>query len=537
MTEWKSGTVSCTRHKMAASTAPLSDHLVDPEKCPENVDDAGAFFQTIEGKSEENSDYVDIDLSVKCRGCFAQEDEMHFLFTVFNQEMTLADILKETTFFECKEDDNLPPYLCTRCTSTLVDFFNFKIRFQETDAYIQDLISKALATQDTKPDLESTSDFFQVLENGSEQDDNDDDDEFHENANLKQPNAIKPEKYIPDIKKISGLSTHCDLCPDSFATENECETHLAKEHGHNPFAKFTAFRQLIVEHSKSVALEKRKRKHLAMEMKEKEMESMPGKFCRFCNKKFPEEEFQLHWETHKIHVCELCGFKVVKKSELNVHQSSVHSDVRNFACGHCNKTFKTKGLRKRHEYTLHINPRAFCCELCGQRFNDLATMRTHVQLKHVGSREYVCPICGLDFPLKATLNKHILRHNKNRPPAHYCQICSSGFKDKSSLRRHHLVKHTNDFVKPKCEVCGKTYCSKTKLRFHVERHHSGKPPVRRGRGRGASNYLGVTCRKPAHYDVSTSGSEEEEDDSDSDSESTEDDNDVRPVEPKVKVEY
>lgn len=45
-------------------------------------------------------DKLEIDLSVKCRGCFAEDPEMHYLFTVFDQQLSLADILMQTTSFE-----------------------------------------------------------------------------------------------------------------------------------------------------------------------------------------------------------------------------------------------------------------------------------------------------------------------------------------------------------------------------------------------------------------------------------------------------
>lgn len=79
---------------MAASKVCSSEILKNQSGTPENCDN----FQTV--VKIEDVDDLDIDLSVKCRGCFAEDPKMHYLFAVFDQDLSLADILMETTAVE-----------------------------------------------------------------------------------------------------------------------------------------------------------------------------------------------------------------------------------------------------------------------------------------------------------------------------------------------------------------------------------------------------------------------------------------------------
>ncbi|ERL88983.1 zinc finger protein 337 [Dendroctonus ponderosae] len=448
---------------MAASNVCSSEILKKHSGISENYDN----FQTV--VKIEDGEKLDIDLSVKCRGCFVEDPKMHYLFAVFDQHLSLADILIETTAVECTLDDGFPPYLCTRCTTSLIDFFNFKIQLHKTELYVRTLLANTSSSNVIEAQSECNADDFILDEkHGTFQSQYDSQDD--NSVDIKSFNHVKD---TPDIKNLSGLSSpRCETCLLVLKDIDECETHMAKKHGKNPFEKYGLFRQQITEQAKAAIKERKKRRFQEYTLKKEILMMEPGKYCRICKAKYPEDEFSAHWALHKKHVCEECGHRCVKKSDLHIHMLSVHNDERNFSCADCDKSFKTKPLLKRHQ-VVHLNPRTYCCDLCGQRFNDGGTLKTHIQLKHIRSRDFICPICGLSFPMKATLEKHILRHNKNRPASFSCHICSIGFKDKSSLTRHHLVKHSNIFVKPSCQFCGKSYYSSTKLNYHIERQHSG----------------------------------------------------------------
>lgn len=56
---------------------------------------------TVEIKLENlnDCDTVEIQLGTKCRGCFTEESEMHYLYSVIDQKLSLADILTQTTSY------------------------------------------------------------------------------------------------------------------------------------------------------------------------------------------------------------------------------------------------------------------------------------------------------------------------------------------------------------------------------------------------------------------------------------------------------
>lgn len=443
-----------------------SDENLTEITMPEKGSGLQSFSKNF-GETDE-SDKLEIDLAVKCRGCFAEDPEMHYLFTVFDQKLSLADILMQTTHYQCREDDGFPPYLCTKCTTCLIDFFNFKIQYQKTDLYVRTLLGKL--DQDCQESTETVAVKNEAhSDEGSIGEENDD----YEPSYEPEHREDKKVKFEPsEIYDIDGGSQNCDICDLDFINHRTQTTHMAKEHGKNPFTKYQVFRNVVLENERAAMLAKKRLKQKEEDLRQEMLLSMPGKLCRICRVKYPEEEFQAHWEQHKINVCEQCGYKCVRKSDLELHIQGVHGVERKYCCQLCGRGFKTKPLLKRHQ-VVHLNPRRYCCDLCGQRFNDSGTLKTHMHLKHDGSRDFVCPICGLAFPMKPTLDKHIIRHNKNRPASFYCELCPAAFRDKSSMTRHHLVKHTSEFQRPICQFCGKSYCSKTKLRMHIERHHSG----------------------------------------------------------------
>ncbi|XP_030750557.1 zinc finger protein 175-like [Sitophilus oryzae] len=438
---------------MAASNEPsdeiLTHHFVHVNDCLDPVQ------IKLENLDELNN--LEINLGIKCRGCFTEDPEMHYMFTVIDEKFNLADILGQTTSYIIKEGDGFPPYLCTKCTNCLVDFYNFKIQFEKTNLYIRTLLCKPTEICSPLNNIQSESEIYA---------------ESDIESNYKKVDRTN-EISIPDITEIQGqVTSFCNACNLEFKTRDEYDTHMAREHGENPFEKYALFRKLFEKNRMAQMKEQKKLKHARVDREEIKLFQMPGRLCRLCQRKFPEEEFRAHWEKHKNQICEHCGHKFVKKSDLDVHKQSVHSTERNFECQICNKRFKTKQLLNRHG-VVHTNPRSHVCHQCGDRFNDRSTLNTHIQLKHIRSRDFVCSICGLAFPMKPTLEKHILRHNKERPPTFFCSLCNAGFKDKSSLKRHHLMKHTDNYERPQCHFCEKRYSSNAKLRFHIERHHSG----------------------------------------------------------------
>lgn len=71
-------------------------------------------------------------------------------------------------------------------------------------------------------------------------------------------------------------------------------------HGQNPFEKYATFRELVYMKQKIKTETEKKLKYAQDDLEQEKLLQLPGKLCRFCQKKFPEEEFKFHWELHKV---------------------------------------------------------------------------------------------------------------------------------------------------------------------------------------------------------------------------------------------
>ncbi len=58
-------------------------------------------------------------------------------------------------------------------------------------------------------------------------------------------------------------------------------------------------------------------------------------------------------KTEKNHICDQCGNGFTRKSDLSVHQNTVHSDKRPYRCAKCNMTFKLKKQVRNHKNEVH----------------------------------------------------------------------------------------------------------------------------------------------------------------------------------------
>lgn len=88
---------------------------------------------------------------------------------------------------------------------------------------------------------------------------------------------------------------------------------------------------------------------------------------------------------------------------------------------------------------LHFeSKRNFVCEVCGAAFHAKNTLDTHIAFKHNDSRLFQCNVCEATFKVKNALKRHSLVHSEMK--SHKCW-CGVGFKRLTNLRRHMLRIH------------------------------------------------------------------------------------------------
>lgn len=392
---------------------------------------------------------------------------------------------------------NMPGNICNSCTTTMIDFNNMLMKFQESDSYLRELeensvfctgdvgIIKTAECSKKNKNVEHVIAYndSNIIKNGTfvvqsvkEKEIEEFEEKIHieivdeqvpsisENLNCRMsedvPNQLlyetEDELFLKSVKFV------CNKCDDSFLKKSGFAQHMIQKH--NKFIQPDEYTQYVFDINLKVPKGMPTLKQPVLRHNSSTNE------CRICKETFETvNDLKLHLNVHKTYICEKCGATFIRKSDLNDH-FTVHSTERRFECKFCNKRFKGRNTLRMHKLT-HFNTRNHTCDVCGQRFKDKGTLKTHIKLKHTSERNFKCSKCSLSFKLKPWLQKHYIRRHTERSKDFECDLCGIAYFNKSSLLRHVAEKHSGVITTHACNVCNKLFSSKGAVNKHLKNVH------------------------------------------------------------------
>ena len=134
--------------------------------------------------------------------------------------------------------------------------------------------------------------------------------------------------------------------------------------------------------------------------------------CTFCRKDFPSAKaFRHHLRMHagkSVYVCSRCGWHLVSRATMEMHQRSCGTQDCPHNCVSCGKGYHSKQALLQH-LKVHQPPASVedhTCPDCKQVFNLVKTMREH-RATHRGP--FPCPVedCPATFSLPKCRNHHL----------------------------------------------------------------------------------------------------------------------------------
>lgn len=116
-------------------------------------------------------------------------------------------------------------------------------------------------------------------------------------------------------------------------------------------------------------------------------------------------------ESDRKHVCNVCGKKFQKRSNLIDHLR-LHANVKVYSCEFCERSFVQAGNYKAH-LRVHTKEKPFSCNDCGKSYSQSSSLKIHIR-SHTQERNYICDTCEKGFTNASDLAKHKLIHNPEK---------------------------------------------------------------------------------------------------------------------------
>ena len=175
--------------------------------------------------------------------------------------------------------------------------------------------------------------------------------------------------------------------------------------------------------------------------------------------------------TNQIHVCKKCGVSYAKLSELRKHRKS-HTIPQTLeqqrTCNYCGKVFCYRYNMLRHRKTHNNSSKS--CPYCAETNKNPALLVQHMEREHSDMKNFACPTCGKTFFKKKNLKQHMIVHSGVKK--YTCEICGLSFALSGNLKVHKRL-HTGE--RPyTCNHCGRGFVQHSALRSHEATHSDQK---------------------------------------------------------------
>ncbi|KAG6446506.1 hypothetical protein O3G_MSEX004484 [Manduca sexta] len=430
----------------------------------------------------------EIKIEKLCRTCLSKESELHSLFDVFVDNVTLDCIVTAVTGIKIRKGDGLPSTICCECRDKAEKAYYFRTKSHEADTSLKEFFKKdkfehvihskvSLKPITTSVKIEhltandaddfSDSEFHVPIENGP--DDLTDlslepvkDERAQENSSffecknclivfetqekLQDHNRKKCIKV--EIEDTNG--TYCPLCGTCYDGVENLSKHLWEYHAEVMGPKKRG----------------RPKKMLTSTILDKLSENgfyittVPVKKydCSFCTEQcYTKEELENHVLKHKdmkVLCCITCKKMFLKRQSFEEHVCSEdktdnkqnHEDVSDL------QTAKNKILNYLTEMSLQelLEPN---CDV--ENFNFLK----------------VCSACSAVFLSEEDLINH---HDGEHPELSLrCNLCTKVFATVKSAARHRTICKQVE-RNHKCSTCGLKFAYEISLNKHILRYHQGQ---------------------------------------------------------------
>ncbi|KAH8353084.1 hypothetical protein KR084_008796, partial [Drosophila pseudotakahashii] len=395
----------------------------------------------------------------KCRVCLLKHQNMVQIFETSNAQdldVSIADMISESTGFPVGKGDFLPEYICRLCLRDMQNTYRSRNTNDASHQFICQ-VKEEIIEEDFVEDY-----------NGQECDSNYDEEPDHFVCHVK--NEPVEEDFVEN---------------DAYTT-----SEIQKEQYNGPVNHDSTKGEVIDEGSikqelpfKCTLCPKRFRTKYFLDIHKNEHMTEQLYPCDHCPKTFRSaRQIRNHMLVHtgkRAYKCTQCPKSFLNSSNLQSHIRT-HTGERPYKCSKCPKTFIQKSHLVNHERT-HTGERPFKCSKCDRTFIQPANLKTHIKshCKMSSRPQRITRTRSQAQSEQAAFTNHVLLvHTKKEfvtktpEDPHNCLICQKTFSNDINLKRH---TRTHSLNRLQCSYCPETFANKQTLRMHTRIHTGEKP--------------------------------------------------------------